>query len=140
MAKSKKPRAAKNPQSRTRLGRAGEFLREIPGDLARRGKVLGEISGEMVRRDFGPIAVFPGNISLATGCTWQTIWDGPGVFDAREYRINNQGGAGGIEVEVDGVVVVTLGPSQSQDVKGKKIRVHAPSTQTGPSTGSYERL
>jgi len=107
---------------------------------------LKRVAGKMSLQDFaqglvGPFATIPGSISLATGCTWQTIWDGTGLFGAtQDYRISNTSGAGQIEIEVDGTVISTIDPFQSQDVSGKKIRVHAPQPQVGPSSGSYERL
>jgi hypothetical protein len=110
--------------------------------------LIKSLSREITLYDFaqgiaGSLGIKSGNIRLAKGCTWQTIWDPGGILpEKREYRINNDiflpGGQ--IEIEVDGTVVDTLDPGQSRDVKGAKIRVHAPTAQTGKSDGSYDRI
>ena len=55
-----------------------------------------------------------------------------------------------MEIEVDGTLLqdtsttppttLLLEPGQSRDVKGSKIRVHAPKNQTVSTSGTYERL
>jgi len=110
--------------------------------------IMKELSRQMTLYEFaqgvvGPIAISPGNITLAKGCSWQEIWDAKGGWGGtKDYRINCSGATSGkIEIEVDGVVDPTpLDPGQSRDVSGKKIRVHAPTGQTTSSDGTYERL
>jgi hypothetical protein len=98
----------------------------------------------------GLVAKFPGHITLATGCTWQTIYDGGGGLlpPKATYRINCDFFSGApMEIEVDGVVQTNnatppaadlLNPGQSRDVTGTKIRVHNPAGSTAAARGSYE--